>query len=450
MNPLRYRAFRFLYAFDRWRTRRFTPTGTAFTASLILTGILQADSTGSLIYQVFTFTGAIVGLSTLYSFRFREKFRLRRTLPRFGTVGVPLQYRITIENGTDRWQRSLKLMENFADPRPSYRELRNTPEPGEHRRNRLDQSLGYYRWLWLIRRNLRATTATVTVPPIPPRSSVEVTLPLYPHSRGPVHLAEVFILRPDPFGLFHACQCLPLPQSLWILPHRYPLPPLQLLGGRRYQSGGVALASAIGESDEFMSLRDYRPGDPLRKIHWKSWAKVNKPIVREDQDEFFVRHALILDTFQREAYSEKLEEAIAIAASCASSFQSQESLLDLMFVGLEAYCFTAGRGVGHLDQMLEILASVQACSTQSFNSLQPLVLERADLLSGCICIFLSWDDDRQALVQQLEALRVPTLVLLLAEPGQTEADFDRRPLTAPTTQFRTIPLDRIAPTLMTL
>ena len=175
MNPLRYRAFRFLYAFDRWRTRRFTPTGTAFTASLILTGILQADSTGSLIYQVFTFTGAIVGLSTLYSFRFREKFRLRRTLPRFGTVGVPLQYRITIENGTDRWQRSLKLMENFADPRPSYRELRNTPEPGEHRRNRLDQSLGYYRWLWLIRRNLRATTATVTVPPIPPRSSVEVT-----------------------------------------------------------------------------------------------------------------------------------------------------------------------------------------------------------------------------------------------------------------------------------
>lgn len=450
MNPLRYRAFRLIYSVDRWRSHRFTPTGTAFVTSLAITGILQTDSSSSLIYQIFTFTGAIVGLSALHCFRFRDRFRLRRTLPRFGTAGIPLQYRVTVENGTDRWQRGLKLVENFADPRPSYRELRNTPEPGEENRNRFDRSLGYYRWLWLIRRNLRATTEAVPVPPIPPRSSVEVTVPLRPHSRGAVHLAEVILLRPDPFGLFHACQRLPLAQSLWILPHRYPLPLLQLSSGRRYQSGGVALASSVGESDEFMSLRDYRPGDPLRKIHWKSWAKVDKPIVREDQDEFFVRHALILDTFQREAYSQKLEEAIAIAASCASNFQTQESLLDLMFVGLEAYCFTAGRGVGHLDHMLEILASVQACATQSFESLQPLVVERAELLSGCICIFLTWDDDRQTLVHQLEALRVPTLVLVLAEPGQTEADFDRRGITAPTTQFRAIPLDQVAQTLMSL
>lgn len=450
MNPLRYQAFRLIYSVDRWRSRRFTPVGAAFTVSLAITGILQADSSTSLAYQVFTFAGAIAAISLVHSFRFSDRFRLHRTLPRFGTAGVPLQYRMTIENQTDRWQRGLKIIDNLADPRPTYRELRNTPEPGEEKRNRFDRSLGYYRWLWLIRRNLRATTATVPIPPIPPRSNLEVILPLHPHSRGAVHLAEAFILRPDPFGLFHACQRLPLAQSLWILPHRYPLPLLQLSGGRRYQSGGVALASSVGESDEFMSLRDYRPGDPLRKIHWKSWAKVDKPIVREDQDEFFVRHALVLDTFQREAYSEKLEEAIAIAASCASNFQTQESLLDLMFVGLEAYCFTAGRGVGHLDHMLEILASVQACPHQSFESLKPLVVERAELLSGCICIFLEWGNDRQELVQQLEALRVPTLVLVLGEPGQTEADFDRRVITAATTQFRVVPLDQVAETLMSL
>ena len=57
------------------------------------------------------------------------------------------------------------------------------------------------------------------------------------------------------------------------------------------------MASSVGESEEFVSLRDYRRGDPMRHIHWKSWAKTGKPIVKEFQDEFFVRHALILDTF---------------------------------------------------------------------------------------------------------------------------------------------------------
>ena len=450
MNPLRYKAFRLIYSADQWRSRRVTPGGVAVVAGFALVGGLGLDSTQSLTYQIFTFLGSMLILAVAQGIRFRDRLSLSRSLPRFGTAGVPLSYRVTLTNHTAHWQRGLWLRETFADPRPSYRELRNTPEPGEEQRNRFDRSLGYYRWLWLIRRNQRATTQRVAVPPIPPRSQVEVMLTLRPYSRGAVHLTGATLMRPDLFGLFNGCQHLPLAQSLWILPHRYPLPLVQLAGGRRYQSGGVALASSVGESDEFMALRDYRPGDPLRKIHWKSWAKLDKPVVREDQDEFFVRHALILDTFQAEAYSQTLEEAIALAASFACSFQTQESLLDLMFVGLEAYCFTAGRGLGHTDQMLEILASVVACGDKPFSSLVPSVVERSDLLSGCICIFLQWDDDRQGLVQQLEALRIPTLVLVVAAAGQTAADFDTRVITAPTTRFQVVPLDNIAPTLLAL
>jgi uncharacterized protein (DUF58 family) len=57
------------------------------------------------------------------------------------------------------------------------------------------------------------------------------------------------------------------------------------------------MASNIGQSEEFVSLREYRRGDPPRHIHWRSWAKAGKPIVKEFEDEFFVRHALVLDTF---------------------------------------------------------------------------------------------------------------------------------------------------------
>jgi len=83
----------------------------------------------------------------------------------------------------------------------------------------------------------------------------------------------------------------------------------------------------------------------------KAVAKIDRLIVRENEDEFFVRHALILDTFAGAEQEEIFEEAVSVAASFVCSIQTQESLLDLLFVGAEAYCFTAGRGVGHVDRM---------------------------------------------------------------------------------------------------
>jgi len=86
---------------------------------------------------------------------------------------------------------------------------------------------------------------------------------------------------------------------------------------------GVALASNVGQSEEFVSLRDYRRGDPLRHIHWRSWAKAGKPVVKEFEDEFFVRHALVLDTFIDDPHSELFEEAVSVAASFASTVLTQ-------------------------------------------------------------------------------------------------------------------------------
>jgi uncharacterized protein (DUF58 family) len=159
-------------------------------------------------------------------------------------------------------------------------------------------------------------------------------------------------------------------------------------------------------------------------------AKIGKPVVKEYQDEFFVRHALILDTFQKTPYSEIFEEAVSIAASFACSIQTQESLLDLMFVGAQTYCFTSGRGLAHVDKMLEILASVQPCKDRPFSTLPPLVMERASLLSGCICVLLSWDEERKSLIGMLKALGIPVLVLVVTDdkvsqplgPGPMETD----------------------------
>src|SRR5213075_2167749 len=153
---------------------------------------------------------------------------------------------------------------------------------------------------------------------------------------------------------------------------------------------------------------------PLRHIHWKSVSKTGRLIVKEFQDEFFVRHALILDTFAVNPRLDVFEEAVSIAASFACTVRTQESLLDLMFVGPQAFCFTIGRGVGHTEQMLEILASVQPCQEKPFAALKQLVIEHADAVSGCICVFLKWDEERQNFVEHLKILGVPVLVLVVS------------------------------------
>ncbi|RUS94343.1 DUF58 domain-containing protein [Trichormus variabilis] len=269
-----------------------------------------------------------------------------------------------------------------------------------------------------------------------------------PTHRGVMRFIGMTVARPDPFGLLNACQTISLPQSLLILPKLYNLPPIQLPGFRKYQSGGVALASSVGDAEEFRSLREYRPGDSLRKIHWKSWAKIGKPIVKEEQDEFFVRHGLILDTFQSVKYSEILESAISIAASLASEVQTQESLLDLMFVGNEAYCFTFGRGISHTEKMLEIMASVVACRDKSFDSLIPVVLDKISLLSGCICIFIAWDEQRKKLVNYLNQMGVNTLVLILTNNPNNLEKIEFRQYQLAT--FHILKLDKIQEDLMQL
>jgi uncharacterized protein (DUF58 family) len=170
-----------------------------------------------------------------------------------------------------------------------------------------------------------------------------------------------------------------------------------------------------------MALRDYRPGDPLRRIHWKSWAKIGKPVVKEYQEEFFVRHALVLDTFHETSDVLHFEEAVSLAASFVSA-QQDETLLDLMFVGPEAYCFTCGRGLTHTDKMLEILSGVSTCIDRPFDSLFPLILQRASHLSACICVFLNWDQDRQRLVGMLRQLNVPVEVFVIAPDGPAGTD----------------------------
>ena len=424
--------YRLATATERWVLRRFTWAGYFVLFALTVSAGFGLDTNLTMAYQSFTFLLSLLLISIAWSVlrmphpllyrRGASGFAARRILPRFGTVGVPLNYQVVIRNGTSRKQGGLLLLEDMADPRPTFREFSAARDEGGRRRNWLDRMFGYARWTRLVARRLVARVKEQLLPMIAPEGETELTIEMLPARRGHVRFTGMTVARVDLFGLFKSFTHIPVPQSFLVLPRRYFLPPIDLAGTRQYQQGGVSLASAVGESDEFVALRDYRPGDPLRRIHWKSWARTGKPVVKEYQDEFFVRHALILDTFVTGVGDEIFEEAVAVAASFACTIQTQDSLLDLMFVGDQAYCFTAGRGLAHTDQMLEILASVNACADKKFDSLKTLVLRHVSSVSGCICILLAWDDERKHFVEFLKSLSVPLRVLVVTEDGGKDLD----------------------------
>src|SRR5476651_384403 len=431
-----YRIYRPTSSLWYWARRRFTLAGLCVAGGFLVAGGVGTDIENTVTYQIFALLLAFLILSFACSRFFNANFSATRSLPRFGTAGQPLHYRVLVKNLTARPQIGLTLLEDLDDPRPPFEEWLAV---------NLAESRRAHPFRVTERRRVSpfklVNLKEAEVPPILPRGETEVRVELTPLRRGILRFNGVTLARPDPAGLFRSFVKVSAKQTVLILPKRHLLPPIALPGTMRYQEGGVALAANIGRSEEFVSLREYRHGDPMRHIHWRSWAKVGKPIVKEFEDEFFVRHALVLDTFTDEPRSEILEEAVSVAASFACAVLTQESLLDLLFVGPESYCFTAGRGLANADQMLEILASVKNCAEKNFATLEQLVINHVSVVSGCICIFQKWDDARKRFVEKLRALGVPLLVLIIVWPNETKPDAG--PMLAAPESFHVLEIGKI-------
>jgi len=408
--------YRLLGVIEHWVLRRFTPAGKLVLAAIVFSAVVGVDTKQSMAYQIFTFSTCLLTASVVWALFFKARVTAARMLPRFCTAGTTLQYRIAVENQSRSLQSGLEVIEDYFEIQflPGQNELQAGKGGGG---NNLSSGKANHRFLSRYARRGKFNRAPL--PQLEPGSQAEIRLEITPRRRGRLYFRTLQVACPDPLGLFRAIVPLPVEQSLLVLPRRYPVPDLRLAGTRKYQSGGVALASSIGDSGEFIGLREYRPGDPLRRIHWKSWAKVGKPIVKEYQDEFFVRHALVLDTFLEADTSRAFEDAVSLAASFACAVDTQESLLDLMFVGLQSYCFTSGRGVDHIDRMLEILASVRTCREKPFSELPAMVFEKTSALSSCICILLEWDAQRKAFVERLQSIGVPVMALVVT--GEEDA-----------------------------
>lgn len=440
------------YAFagvSHWFARRILRPGWFVLAGCLIMLMVTLDPSTSVGYQGGIFLTVVLMISPWLTRLPRGRFAVERTLPRFASVDAEMTYPLRVRNLGRRFQRGLAVVEDLPDPRPSLADFSTIVEPGEERRNFWDRRYLYYRWRWLLGQSVRAEAKEGECEDIEPGGEVVVRMRLRPTRRGRMNLARVSFGFPDPLGLFRSLIKVDCPGEVMVLPKRYPVNALALPGSRKYQPNGVALAGHVGESEEFVSLREYRPGDPLKKIHWRSTARSARPIVKEFVDEFLVRHGLVLDTFTSRPFGEEFEEAVSVAASFACTVRDRDSLLDLLVVGPVAITFTTGRGVGKEEKMLEVLAGVQACVDRPFKELENLVMSHDLELSGCLCVLLDWDESRQRFVQRLRQRSIPVRVLVMKPAGFSE-EIDPGVMADEPEHFHVIAADNTAAALATM
>lgn len=408
------------------RKRRPTERGQLVLTGAVLTAALGLNTDASFVYQLFALLICIGIASRITLGIAKPKVATKRLLPRYATAEQPFTYRIRLENLGDQPEYDLAVTDQPLVKLPSKEQYKKEKEPDEDSRNAYDRFIGFHRFIYLQRKNTGIALTPNTCAAIPVKGFSDIEIEANPLRRGLVGFSKTLVMHQDPLGLNFGLSHFENPETLLVLPKRYRLNPAwQLSGGRNFQPGGITAAWSIGESDEFVSLREYRDGDSLRKIHWpstaKSQARQQKPVVKEFQDEFFARNALILDLSVDD--DDILEEAIAVAASIAMEMQGADTMLDLIYMGEDGpRMITAGRGTSAVNEQLEALATAKSCS-QPISNLTEAILGHCRLITGCFAVYASWTPEHEKLTHKIMAENVVLRTLLITQDDNTRGHY---------------------------
>jgi len=129
------------------------------------------------------------------------------------------------------------------------------------------------------------------------------------------------------------------------------------------------------EEQDFRSLREYRPGDNPKWIHWRSSARQGKMLVKEYEEPQTRRVFLLLDTNLQRLGPQRLpafELALSFAATCTRELARHgcEVTCAAMAPDTQPNFLTVSRERRNLDTLLEMLAGLQPDSTRTLTDLR--------------------------------------------------------------------------------
>lgn len=198
--------------------------------------------------------------------------------------------------------------------------------------------------------------------------------------RGAFQLGPTRLRSGDIFGMFSSEKIIPGQDRLIVFPYfeklrKFVQPPGYIQGGRSIRQKSLeATAFASG-------VREYQPGDPLSRIHWKTSAKKSRFMVKEfDQDPqadiWIIIDGNKEDNFQQEEIQElffndifwemkkkskyqlpkdTFEYAISIGASLASYFIEIEKAVGMACADSILAMIPAEKGSRQLGKILDTM-----------------------------------------------------------------------------------------------
>jgi uncharacterized protein (DUF58 family) len=371
-----------------WR-ERFTARGRFVVLLCGVVGLAGLDTGQALVYQLFALAVGPLVVAGLLALRRPPPVGLRGEVPRRLTAGRPVSVGLTVESLGEAESGSLAV--SWMGPSPRSPGLGVEP----------------------------VDTFVACAPGEPGHGRIEVLAA----ERGRYLVPGLAVGRTDPLGLLSTRRAARQPDRVVLAyPRFFRLEQLTLPAGRRYQPGGIPLASSLGDSIEFVGTRDYREGDPLRRIHWRSWARRATPVVKEYQEEYFSRVALVLDTFiprrSRELDRRRFEAGVSVLASVADHFSRSEQVVDIFAAGPDIYEVSVGRSLAYLENVLDVLACLEPCHEPPFDTVGPRLHETLGQLTTVVAVVLDWDDAREAFLRRIRDLGVAVRTFVV-HPGRT-------------------------------
>lgn len=202
-------------------------------------------------------------------------------------------------------------------------------------------------------------------------SMVSVSYMMTAYKRGVHKVGPVKITATDPLGFFRFNTIHPLTTEIVALPRPLPIPNSQTqqtgcLEERHFEGIGRK-----GTGIEFHGVREYQPGDELRRVHWKSTARHAQLNVIEFEYGHDRNVTIVID-LQRgteigTGLFTSLDYACKFVAYIAEQVLMSGSSIRLLFAGSAGLPSRLGRGSAHLHLVLDTLARLKADQDESLH-----------------------------------------------------------------------------------
>jgi len=202
--------------------------------------------------------------------------------------------------------------------------------------------------------------ADITVGPLEANQSVSAAYRLPTDRRGVLRIGPMTVEVADPFGLAGISAQAAAVADVTVFPELLDIVPAPFTVGHDPHGGAQAPMSTTRSGDDFYALRQYTVGDDLRRVHWRSTARRDELMVRQHELPWQGRVTVLLDTRREGPNGEAFETAVSGAASVLAASARRRDVTRLVTTDGGDSDFATGHG--HLDALLEFLATVHVTS----------------------------------------------------------------------------------------